>query len=60
MKGGGTHYCEIVSRDADDKPVFNRGQASSYRVAAERAIAGLCASGPGFWENVRIRTGRVK
>lgn len=44
---------------------FFRGQGSSYRVAAERAIAHLVISGVGdngqaaTWENVTIRTGRV-
>lgn len=54
------YYCEIRVEGR-----FYRGQASSYRVAAQRAMAKLVCENagdggqPGTWENVTIKTGRV-
>jgi hypothetical protein len=62
--GGKSHYCEITG-EAHGGTQFHRGQASSYRVAAERAVASLICFGSGGngqageWRNVTIRTGRV-
>lgn len=54
-----THYCEIIVRGpAPQGTQFFRGQGSSYRVAAQRAIAKL-AYYAGTFENVTIKTGKV-
>jgi len=63
MRTGKSHYCEIIVRTdgCENAPAtFYRGQGSSYRVAARNAIEDLVQNGAGFWENVSIRTGRVK
>ena len=64
--GGKSHYCEIITRNEKGEATFFRGQASSYRVAAERAVARMVCENsasdngqPGKWENVSVKTGRV-